>query len=71
MCYAAAYWARISKIYYAIPWEMYADLFDDAEINKDLAKPYEERLLTPQHLPHEEAERVWAEFRTIPNGASY
>jgi guanine deaminase len=38
MCYAAAYWARVGKIYYAAAWSDYADLFDDAKLMLDMKK---------------------------------
>jgi tRNA(Arg) A34 adenosine deaminase TadA len=71
MCYAAAYWARISKIYYAAAWNDYADLFDDCKINSDIRMPYHERLLAPQQLLREEALEVWKEFRGMSDGARY
>lgn len=71
MCYAAAYWARISKIYYAVPWQDYEDLFDDSRINEDISKPYAQRLLQPQHMPQEEAQQIWATFRAMPDRARY
>jgi tRNA(Arg) A34 adenosine deaminase TadA len=71
MCYAAAYWARISKIYYAASWKDYDDLFDDATINHDIAQPYPRRMLSPQQLLQDEALKVWNEFRQIPGGARY
>jgi tRNA(Arg) A34 adenosine deaminase TadA len=71
MCYSAAYWARISKIYYAASWNDYDDLFDDSKICKDIFKPYQERLLMPQQILQEEALNVWKEFRIIPDGARY
>lgn len=71
MCYAAAYWARISKIYYASSWKDYSDIFDDTNINEDLKLPYDKRLLAPQQLLQEEAQLVWNEFRKLPDGARY
>ena len=71
MCYATAYWARISKIYYAAGWQDYADLFDDANIGDDLALPYPERRLAPQQILQQEAAVVWDEFRQLPDGARY
>jgi tRNA(Arg) A34 adenosine deaminase TadA len=71
MCYAAAYWARISKIYYAASWDDYNDIFDDSKINQDLLKPYPERLLAPQQILREEAQAVWKEFKALSNGARY
>lgn len=71
MCYAAAYWARISKIYYAASWNDYDDLFDDSKICHDVAKAYQERLLMPQQILREEALKVWKEFREMPNKVHY
>ena len=71
MCYATAYWARISKIYYAAAWNDYDDVFDDSNINNDIAKPYPQRLLVPEQILNEEAQKVWKEFRALPDGARY
>lgn len=71
MCYATAYWARISKIFYAAAWTDYDDLFDDSKISQDIAKPYPQRLLAPQQILHAEAQKVWQEFRKMPDGARY
>lgn len=43
MCYATAYWARIGKIYYAAAWSDFDDLFADANIGRDMARPYPKR----------------------------
>jgi tRNA(Arg) A34 adenosine deaminase TadA len=71
MCYAAAYWARIDKIYYAASWRDYDDLFDDAAIHADMGRPPAERLLGPQQLLRDEALAVLKEFRLLPDGARY
>jgi tRNA(Arg) A34 adenosine deaminase TadA len=71
MCYATAYWARISKIYYAAAWTDYADLFDDSNISIDMKKPYPQRMLHPQQMMQEEAQKVWLEFRKLPDRAKY
>lgn len=71
MCYSAAYWARISKIYYAASWKDYDDLFDDLHIQLDIAKPYPERRLAPEQVLQKEAQEVWKEFRLVPDGARY
>jgi tRNA(Arg) A34 adenosine deaminase TadA len=71
MCYATAYWARIDKIYYAAAWTDYADLFDDSNISKDMQKPYARRVLHPAQMMQSEAQKVWLEFRKMPDRARY
>jgi tRNA(Arg) A34 adenosine deaminase TadA len=71
MCYATAYWTRIDKIYYAAAWADYADLFDDSNIGNDLKKPYAKRAVPLSPLLRDEAQKVWAEFRKVPDGAKY
>ena len=71
MCYAAAYWARLSKIFYAASWTDYEDVFDDSKINVDVSLPYPKRLLAPVQILREEAQAVWDEFRNLANGARY
>lgn len=71
MCYATAYWARISKIYYAAAWTDYADLFDDSNISADMDKPYPQRALQPEQMMQADAQKVWLEFRKIPDRAKY
>jgi tRNA(Arg) A34 adenosine deaminase TadA len=71
MCYSTAFWARISKVYYAAAWEDYDDIFSDLEINQDLRKELKEQKLKPECLLREEAQRVWDEFRKMPDGARY
>ncbi len=71
MCYSTAYWSRISKIYYAASWSDYADLFDDTNIGQDLAKTYPERTVALQQIMQDEAQKVWRDFRKIPNRVRY
>jgi tRNA(Arg) A34 adenosine deaminase TadA len=71
MCYATAYWTRINKIYYAAAWADYADLFDDSNIGNDLKRPYAKRAVPLSPLLREDAQKVWAEFRKLPDGAKY
>ena len=71
MCYSTAYWARISKIYYAASWSDYADLFDDINIGQDLANTYPERTVALQQIMQDEAQKVWRDFRKIPNRIHY
>jgi tRNA(Arg) A34 adenosine deaminase TadA len=71
MCYAAAYWARIEKIYYAAHCDDYADLFDDTAIYHDIRQPIQYQSLQPEELCRAEALAVWDEFRQLPDGARY
>jgi guanine deaminase len=71
MCYSTAYWARIDKIFYAASWADYTDLFDDSVISQDMAKPYPQRKVALQQIEREEAQKVWQEFRKLPDGARY
>lgn len=71
MCYATAYWARIDKIYYAAAWTDYADLFDDSNISIDMKKPYAERALAPEQLMQTDAQKVWLEYRKMPDKVRY
>jgi guanine deaminase len=71
MCYSTAYWARISKIFYAAAWSDFADLFDDANISQDMAKLYPQRKLAVQQITPDEAKKVLQEFRKLPDRARY
>lgn len=71
MCYSAAYWARIGKIYFAASWADYQDIFDDSKINSEILSPYSKRRLHPEQLLRDEALAVWDEFRKLPDGARY
>lgn len=71
MCYATAYWARVENIFYAAAWTDYTDLFDDSNINQDVAKPYPQRRVPLQQILQSEAQDVWREFRATPGGARY
>jgi guanine deaminase len=71
MCYSTAYWARIEKIICAASWTDYADLFDDSAIGQDLVNPYPARKVTLQQILPKEAQRVWLEFRKLPDHARY
>lgn len=71
MCYSTAYWARINKIYYAASWTDYADLFDDSNISMDMKRPYAKRALGVEQLMRGDAQKVWLEFRKMPDGAKY
>lgn len=62
MCMAAMYWARISKIHYCCkPEDAEAIGFDNAEIDRQLAKPLHERSITAEEMPQLYAE-AWATY---------
>lgn len=71
MCYSTAYWARISKIYYAAAWTDYADLFDDSNINADLKRSYAKRKAPVAQLMQSDAQKVWLEYRQMPEKTRY
>jgi guanine deaminase len=71
MCYATAYWARISKVFFAAAWTDYDDLFDDLAESQDMTRLYSKRKLKPQQILQDEGKKVWDEFRKLPDGARY
>lgn len=71
MCYATAYWARISKIFYAASWSDYADLFDDSNISQDMSEPYPRRAVALQQIMQNEAQKVWQHYRKMPDRTRY
>lgn len=71
MCYSTAYWARISKIFYAASWSDYADLFDDSNISHDMSKPYPRRAVALQQIMQDQAQKVWQDYRKMPDRTRY
>lgn len=71
MCYSIAYWARVGKIFYAASYADYTDLFDDHNIATDLIQPYAKRQVAVQQMMRPEAQRIWEEFRALPDRARY
>lgn len=71
MCYAASFWARIDKVFYAAACDDYADIFDDSVMYKDILQPFDQWKLKPEELCRAEANVVWDEFRKMPDGARY
>ncbi|QUS40188.1 nucleoside deaminase [Tardiphaga alba] len=71
MCYATAYWARLDRIVFAAAWTDYADLFDDSNISADMKLPYSKRKLKIAQVSQADAQKVWQEFRKLPDRAKY
>jgi tRNA(Arg) A34 adenosine deaminase TadA len=71
MCYSIAYWARVGKIFYGASYADYADLFDDQNIATDLMLPYAKRQVAVQQMMRPEAQKIWQEFRALPDRARY
>ncbi|ABD07516.1 Twin-arginine translocation pathway signal [Rhodopseudomonas palustris HaA2] len=71
MCYATAYWARLDRIFFAASWTDYADLFDDSNIGADMKNPYAKRKVRIAQMMRSDAQKVWQEFRTLPDRARY
>jgi len=42
-----------------------------SNISTDMKKPYPERAVPVQPLLRDEAQKVWLEFRKMPDGAKY
>jgi guanine deaminase len=63
MCLAAAYWAGITRVYYA---NTIADAsaagYEDVLIYEELSKPAAERMIAMTHLPNADAQKIWAEW---------
>ncbi|MBI5129819.1 MAG: nucleoside deaminase [Rhodopseudomonas palustris] len=71
MCYATAYWARLDRIFFAASWTDYADLFDDSNIGADMKHPYAKRKVRIAQMMRSDAQKVWQEFRALPDHARY
>jgi tRNA(Arg) A34 adenosine deaminase TadA len=73
MCYSAAFWARIGRIYYAAHHGdalRYGD-FDDRVLEKEIRKKPGKRF--PRCIPilREEALVIWKKFQKMPDRARY
>jgi tRNA(Arg) A34 adenosine deaminase TadA len=63
MCYGAAHWAGIRKIYYGASWEDYSDFYDDSEAIKEMNLPPEQQAMAPEQLLRQQAIEVWRTVR--------
>lgn len=64
MCLGAIYWARISKVYFAVTRKDAANIgFDDEFIYTELAKPPKRRKLPLKQVPTPNALRPFDEWR--------
>ena len=63
MCYGAAHWAGIRKIYYGAGWEDYSDFYDDSEAAKEMNLPPEQQAMAPEQLLRQQAVEVWQAVR--------
>ena len=72
MCMGALYWARPKKVYYANSRHDAAAVgFDDSFIYKELELPIEERKMNMEYLKHDEAIKMFEEWRKINNKTLY
>ncbi len=72
MCLAAAYWARVGRIFYAASKEVAARFdFDDEFLYRELVRPVPERTIPTAGLLGHEAEAVFREWETLPGKIPY
>lgn len=72
MCMGALYWARPKKIYYAnSKAEAAAIGFDDSFIYDEIALPVDQRKILIQSLHHEQAIKMFGEWRMMNNKTLY
>ena len=72
MCMGALYWARPKKIYYANSKADAAAIgFDDSFIYEELVLPITERKMMMECLAHEDAIKMFEEWRDMENKTLY
>ncbi|MDQ3022132.1 MAG: nucleoside deaminase [Bacteroidota bacterium] len=72
MCLSAIHWARIDKIYHANTREDAAEIdFDDHHIYKEVTKPAHERIIPMIQMMHEEAKKVFDEWKNKTDKIHY
>ena len=64
MCLAAIYWARLDKIYFTNTRADAAEIgFDDAHIYEEIPKALHQRTIPIEHIPLEEAKKVFQDWQ--------
>jgi tRNA(Arg) A34 adenosine deaminase TadA len=72
MCLAAIYWARLRKVYYANTRRDAARIgFADDFIYREITRPVSRRAIPMQQLLHDEALKVFAEWKNKPDKIGY
>ena len=72
MCYAAIYWARMERVYYAATGELAAaEGFDDLVIAASLRRAPELRAVPCRHLRSADAEEPFRIWRELPERVEY
>lgn len=73
MCYAACWWARLDKIYYASTTQHAKQFgnFDDESIVDSFKEKIEERKVVGEQLLHEEMLELWTKFSASDNQTHY
>lgn len=72
MCLAAAYWARVDRLYYANTQEDAAAIdFDDAFLYRELALPMAKRSLKCEQILRDEALEVFKAWTAKPDKVPY
>ncbi len=72
MCLGAIYWARISKIYYANTEQDAHDIwFDDEIFYDEFSKPISERKVATEQLWHDEARKVFDDWKKEVDDIKY
>jgi guanine deaminase len=72
MCLGAAYWARLDHLVFAANRRDAAEAgFDDEQIYDELARPPFSRAMATQQALREDALKVLAEWRRMPNKITY
>jgi guanine deaminase len=72
LCVAAAYWARIERVYYAATRSDAAAVgFDDEQLHAALAPTGGATALPLEHVPHSRAEEPFAAWRALGTRVPY